>query len=150
MTYWIVVGSEENMRIAEARGFDIFGFKSTRRSEVSKMRPGDKLIFYLTKIMKFGGLAEVTSDYFEDHAKVFRSEKKPGEDYPFRVKVKPVIVLTPEQYPDVKEIAPAMDYTKKWPAEHWRLAFQGNLHEIPESDYKRIESLMRQAAGVRR
>ena len=40
MTYWIVVGSEENMRIAEARGFDIFGFKSTRRSEVSSMRPG--------------------------------------------------------------------------------------------------------------
>lgn len=32
MTYWIVVGSEENMRIAESRGFDIFGFKSTRRS----------------------------------------------------------------------------------------------------------------------
>ncbi len=149
MTYWIVVGSEENMRIAEARGFDIFGFKSTRRSEVSKMKPGDKLIFYLTKIMKFGGLAEVTSDYFEDHAKVFRSEKKPGEDYPFRVKVRPVIVLAPEQYLDVKEIAPAMAYTQKWPAEHWRLAFQGNLHEIPAEDYERIASLMRQSAAAR-
>ena len=157
MTYWIVVGSEENMRIAEARGFDIFGFKSTRRSEVSKMRPGDRLIFYLTNIMKFGGLAEVTSDYFEDHAKVFRSDKKPvlsgvegpGEDYPFRVKVKPEIVLSPDQYLDVKEIAPGMEYTKKRPAQHWRLAFQGNLHEIPEEDYRRIESLMRQAAGVR-
>jgi len=94
------------------------------------MRPGDKLIFYLTKIMKFGGLAEVTSDYFEDHTRVFKSEKKPvlsaaegpGEDYPFRVNVKPEIVLTPEQYLDVKEIAPRMEYTKKWPAEHWRLA----------------------------
>lgn len=157
MTYWIVVGSEENMRIAEARGFDIFGFKSTRRSEASKMRPGDKLIFYLTKIMKFGGLAEVTSDYFEDHAKVFKSKEKPvlsgaegpGEDYPFRVNVKPVVILRPEHYLDVREIAPAMEYTKKWPAEHWRLAFQGNLHEIPEADYKRIESLMRRAAAVR-
>jgi len=79
MTYWIVVGSEENMRIAESRGFDVFGFKSTRRGEVSTMRPGDKLIFYLTKIMKFGGMAEVTSEYFEDHSKVFKSEKKPGE-----------------------------------------------------------------------
>ena len=114
-TYWIVVGSEENMRIAEARGFDIFGFKSTRRREVAGMQPGDKLIFYLTKIMKFGGLAEVTSDYFEDHTKVFKSEKKPQEDYPFRVHVKPEIVLTPEQYLDVKEIAPRMEYTKKWP-----------------------------------
>jgi predicted RNA-binding protein len=147
-SYWIVVGSEENMRIAEARGFDIFGFKSTRRREVSGMQPGDKLIFYLTKIMKFGGLAEVTSDYFEDHEKVFRSEKKPNEDYPFRVKARPLIVLTPDQYLDVKEIGPTLDYPKKWPAEHWRLAFQGNLHEIPESDYKRIERLMRAAVGV--
>src|SRR5712692_5252346 len=98
MMYWIVVGSEENMRIAEARGFDIFGFKSTRRSEVSRMRPGDKLIFYLTKIMKFGGLAEITSDYFEDRTKVFKSGKKPGEHYPWRVKVKPEIVLSPDQY----------------------------------------------------
>ncbi len=147
--YWIVVGSEDNMRIAEARGFDIFGFKSTRRSEVSGMRPGDKLVFYLTKIMKFGGIAEVTSDYFEDHTKVFRSEKKPGEDYPFRVKVKPIMILAPEQYLDVREIAPRLAYTKKWPAEHWRLAFQGNLHQVPQSDYELIASLMRQAVGVR-
>src|SRR5438874_235214 len=94
----IVVGSEENMRIAESRGFDVFGFKSTRRSEVSRMKPGDRLIFYLTKIMKFGGLAEVRSDYFEDHSKVFKSESKPGEDYPFRVKAKPITILSPEQY----------------------------------------------------
>jgi predicted RNA-binding protein len=147
------------MRIAEARGFDIFGFKSTRRSEVSTMRPGDKLIFYLTKIMKFGGLAEVTSEYFEDHSKVFKSEKpvlsargkravegKPGEDYPFRVRAKPEIILSPEQYLDVREIAPTLAFTQRW-GDNWRLALQGNLHEIPEEDYERIASLMRQSCG---
>jgi predicted RNA-binding protein len=149
MPYWIVVGSEENMRIAEARGFDIFGFKSTRRGEVSKMKPGDRLVFYLTKIMKFGGVAEVTSDYFEDHSRVFKSEKKPQEDYPFRVKTKPVVILQPDQYVDVRAVAPSLEYTKKWPAEHWRLAFQGNLHEIPEGDYRRLQGLIRDAAGVR-
>jgi len=148
MTYWIVVGSEENMRIAESRGFDIFGFKSTRRSEVSTMRAGDKLIFYLTKIMKFGGLAEVTSDYFEDHTKVFKSEKKPGEDYPFRVKVKPVVILSPDQYLDVKEIAPGLAFTQRWGA-NWRLAFQGNLHEIPEEDCEKLAEMMREAAGAK-
>src|SRR4030067_640393 len=91
---------------AEGGGPASFGFKSTRRREVSGMQPGDKLIFYLTKIMKFGGLAEVTSDYFEDHTKVFKSEKKPQEDHPFPVNVTPEIVLTPEQYLGVKEIAP--------------------------------------------
>src|SRR3989304_2232916 len=91
------------------------GSASPRRREVAGRQPDDKLIFSLTKIMKFGGLAEVTSDYFEDHTKVFKSEKKPQEDYPFRVNVKPEIVLTPEQYLDVKAIAPRMGNTKKWP-----------------------------------
>ena len=148
MTYWIVVGSEENMRIAESRGFDIFGFKSTRRNEVATMKPGDKLIFYLTKIMKFGGIAEVTSDYFENHSKVFKSEKKPGEDYPFRVKAKAEVILQPDQYLDVRQIAPGLAFTKRW-GDNWRLAFQGNLHEIPKEDYEQIAGLMREAAGVR-
>jgi predicted RNA-binding protein len=145
MAYWIVVGSEENMRIAEARGWDIFGFKSTRRGEAFRIRPGDYLVFYLTKIMKFGGIAEVTSETYEDHERVFISTKKPKEDYPFRVRIKPIIALAPDQYLDVKEIGPTLEFTRKWPPEHWRLAFQGNLHEIPESDYARIEALMRSA-----
>ncbi len=131
MTYWIVVGSEENMRIAESRGFDVFGFKSTRRGEVSTMRPGDKLIFYLTK-----------------NSKVFKSEKKPGEDYPFRVKAKPEIILQADQYLDVREIAPGLAFTQRW-GDNWRLAFQGNLHQIPEEDYERILGLIREAAGAR-
>jgi predicted RNA-binding protein len=149
MTYWIAVGSEENMRAAEARGFDMFGFKSTRRKEVAVMKPGDKLIFYLTKIMKLGGLAEITSEYYEDHEKVFKSDKKPKEDYPWRVKIKPEIILTPDQYLDVRELGPQMEYTRKWPPEHWRLAFQGNLHQIPESDYKMLVGLMKEAAKVK-
>ena len=149
MTHWIVVGSEENMRIAEERGWDMFGFKSTRRAEVSGMKPGDRIIFYLTKIMKFGGIAEVTSDYYEDHEKVFRSEKKPKEDYPWRVKIKKITALTPDQYLDVREIGPTMEYVKKWPAEHWRLAFQGNLRQIPEADFKMIAGLMAEATKVK-
>ena len=136
------------MRIAEGRGFDLFGFKSTRRREVARMQPGDKLICYLTKIMKFGGLAAITSEYFEDHTKLFKSEKKPQEDYPFRVNVKPEIVLSPDQYLDVKQIAPRMQYPKKWPPEHWRLAFQGNLHRIPQEDYDLIVSEMKAAANA--
>ncbi|MFQ6019363.1 MAG: EVE domain-containing protein [Dehalococcoidia bacterium] len=152
--YWIVVGSEENLRIARSRGFDMFGFKSSRRREASQMRPGDKLIFYLTGIMKFGGVATVTSEQFEDHTRVFKSEKparpgKPSEDYPFRVRVQPDTILEREQYLDVKEIAPRLEYPKKWPPEHWRLAFQGNLHRIPESDYRLIVREMEQAPAAK-
>ena len=143
--YWVVVGGPDNFEIARRRGFDMFGFKGTRRREASQMRPGDKLVFYLTGVMKFGGTAAVTSEMYEDHEKVFGSTKKPGEDYPFRVKTQPDIILEPDAYLDVREFGPAMQYTKKWPPEHWRLAFQGNLHLIPEEDY---EMLVREMRGV--
>ena len=39
----------------------MFGFKSSRRRETATMKPGDKLIFYLIGVMKFGGIAEITS-----------------------------------------------------------------------------------------
>ena len=146
--HWIVVGGEENFKIAEERGFDMFGFKSTRRKESAGMQPGDTLIFYLTGIMKFGGVATVKSEMFEDHTRVFGSKKKPEEDYPFRVKTEADILLEPDDYLDVKGLAPAMQYTKKWAPEYWRLAFQGNLHRIPREDYDMLVGEMRTVTKV--
>ena len=57
-----------------------------------------------------------------------------------------VVLLDEPAYLDVREIGPRLAYTKKWPPEHWRLAFQGNLHQIPEEDYKLILSEMREPA----
>ena len=149
MTYWIVVGSPENFRIAIDRGLDLFGFKSTRRRETSDMQPGDKLIFYLTGIKKFGGIAKVTSDAYEDHTPIFRSEKKPDEDYPFRVKTTGEIILDEEQWLDVPDYVPLLELTKKGQMKSWSLAFQGNLHKISESDYKLLEKEMRARAKTK-
>lgn len=137
MANWIVVGSAENMEIARERGFDMFGFKSTRGRMAADMRPGDKLIFYLVGVMKFGGIVKVTSEVFEDHTPVFKSEKKPGEDYPFRVKTSPSVTLDEDQWLDVKDYAPRLEMTRSR-SEHWRLAFQGNLHKISDEDFDLI------------
>jgi predicted RNA-binding protein len=135
MSNWIVVGSHENMEIARERGFDMFGFKSSRRRESATMEPGDRLIFYLIGIMKFGGMVEVTGQAYEDHSPVFKTEKKPNEDYPWRIATKPVTVLDESQFLDVKEYADKLDLTRAR-GEYWRLAFQGNLHKISDADYK--------------
>jgi predicted RNA-binding protein len=145
MAYWIVVGSPENFEIARSRGFDLFGFKSTRRRESADMRPGDKLVFYLTGVMKFGGIATVTSEVYEDHAPIFKSEKKPGEDYPYRVKTEPDRLHDKDQWLDVKDFATRLEMTRRR-GEHWRLAFQGNLHKISEEDYEAISSEVDAAA----
>ena len=147
MANWIVVGSPENFEIARERGFDMFGFKSSRRRESATMQPGDKLIFYLTGIMKFGGIADITSDVYEDRTPVFRSEKKAAEDYPFRVNTKPDRILDRDKWLDVKSYADKLEMTRAR-GEYWRLAFQGNLHRISDGDYKTISSDVDAAAKL--
>jgi predicted RNA-binding protein len=101
------------------------------------MKPGDKLIFYLSGVMKFGGIANVESEVYEDHTPVFKSEKKPGEDYPYRVRTSPDVLLDRDRWLDAKEYATRLEMTRRR-SEHWRLAFQGNLHKISEADYRMI------------
>ncbi len=143
MTYWIVVGSPDNFQTAIDRGFDLFGFKSTRRRASSEMEPGDKLVFYLTGIKMFGGIATVTSDSFEDHTKIFKSEKKPEEDYPYRVKTKADIILKEDDMLYVPDYVPMLEFTKKGETKSWAMHFQGNLHKISEADYKLLEKDMK-------
>jgi predicted RNA-binding protein len=142
-TYWIVVGLPDNFQIAAKRGFDMFGFKSTRRRESGEMRPGDKLVFYLTGVKKFAGIATVSSEAYEEHTKVFKSEKKPGEDFPFRVKTKVDIALDEDRWLNVPDFVPLLEMTRKGAMKSWGMAFQGNLHKISTADYKVIESAMR-------
>src|SRR2546426_171019 len=60
---------------------------------------------------------------------------KPGEDYPWRVKIVPDLVLDEESWVPSESVGPGLVYVQKWPPEHWKLAFQGNLHHIPDEDF---------------
>jgi predicted RNA-binding protein len=111
------------------------------------MQPGDKLIFYLTGIMKFGGIADITSEVYEDRTPVFKSEKKASEDYPFRVKTRPDRILDRDQWLNVKDYADKLEITRAR-GEYWRLAFQGNLHKISETDYETLSSDVDAAAKL--
>lgn len=140
-TYWMLVSSEENFERSRARGFDIAGMKSRHRKKAERVQPGDKLVFYLTKVQAFGGCAEVTSIFFESDEPVWEGGKK-QEIYPFRFEVRPEVACEPGDFLAVEPIRGKLKYLKKWPEEHWRLAFQGNVHSLPEEDYETIRSLI--------
>jgi hypothetical protein len=149
-TYWIVVGSPDNfMRTAE-QGFTAQGFKSRHRKKAERMKPGDKIVYYLTGRKAFGGVATITTPYFESHERIWESSdpKKAAEDYPFRVEIAPEIVLPVEDAIPAEPIARHMTYVAKWPAANWTLAFQGNLHEIGEDDYRLIHDAIASAVPL--
>ncbi len=146
--HWIVVSSVDNWQRTVDRGFTIQGLKSRHRKKAEQMRPGDKIVYYVTGIKAFAGVATITSDYFEDNESIWISgnAKKAGEEYPFRVRIEPDLSLAKDDFVPAEGIARKMTYASKWPAEHWTLAFQGNVHLIPEEDYALIREAI-EAAG---
>ncbi len=106
------------------------------------MKAGDRLLFYVTGRMAFTATCTLTSGLFEDHAQVWRSVRR-EEDYPWRVRIRPEVVLDEQEWLPAKELAYRLEYVRKWPPEHWTLAFQGHLHQLPQRDFKLIEDEMR-------
>jgi len=148
--YWIVVGSPENFARTAERGFTVQGLKSRHRKKAERMKPGDKIIYYLTGRKAFAGIVTIESPYFESHEPIWKSgdPKKDGEDYPFRVTIAPDVILAIDVAIPAEPIARQMVYVAKWPAANWTLAFQGNVHEINEDDYRVIRDTIEEAALV--
>ncbi len=148
--YWIIVGSPDNFATTREHGFTVQGMKSRHRKKAEQMKPGDKLIYYITGVKAFGGIATVTSDYFEDHEIIWRStnKKRQDEDYPWRVNIEPDVILDDGEYLLAEPVARGMTYVQKWPAENWTLAFQGNVHRIDEVDYNLVREAIIEAAAT--
>ncbi len=146
MTSWMGVTSPDNFERTRERGFDMQGFKTRQRKKVmEQMTPGDRLVYYITGIQAFSATARITSEGFEGHEVIWRS--KPGEDYPWRVKVEADLVLPDDEWVPSHAIAPGLTYVQKWPAEHWKLAFQGNLHKLPDGDFDALRDALARASG---
>ncbi len=141
MNYWMLVSSPENFEISRKMNFSLAGMKSRHRKKAVDVRVGDKVIFYLTRIGSFGATAEVKGEFYEDDSLIWVSDK-PNEFYPFRFMIEPEIVVNEKSFVKAEELKDQMEYIKKWPKEHWKLAFQGNVHRLPESDYLLIKSVL--------
>jgi hypothetical protein len=144
-THWMIVTSPENFATTKRLRFTMQGVKSRHRRKAERMRPGDRLTWFLTGVQAFAGAATIASTFWEDHAPVWVS-KKADEDYPFRFKIRKEIVLDEDHWVPARSLLPKLRFVKKWPAEHWRLAFQGNVHELIPEDFRTIERAISKAA----
>ena len=146
---WILTGGLENFEIYRERNFDVVGFKERRVRQAEKFGPGDEIIFYVTGVQAFGGIARVTSEMYEDRTPIWpQGKKKYPEAYPWRVDAEPLLVLAEEDFLPAESLLGEMEHLGKWPAEHWHLAFQGQLRTISEADAALLAERMRAAAGT--
>lgn len=147
-SYWIVVGSPDNFEKTRELGFTVQGMKSRHRRKAERMAKGDRLLWYVTGDQAFAGSATIRGEYFEDHEPIWSSGKKKDEDYPWRVPISLDVALPREEWVDAEGPARRMAHVAKWPAEHWRLAFQGNVHEISQDDFEIVHGALMARKGT--
>lgn len=144
-TFWMVVVDEENLEITRERGFEVLGIDSHNRRKSVRISPEDRLLFYVQDRKGFAATATAVSEHYEDTTRIWKHHEK-NERFPNRVNMTADHVLSPEDYIDAREIAPTLEYVKKWPTEHWPLAFFGMLHIVPQRDFNLLEEEIRKAS----
>lgn len=139
--FWMIVSNAENFRRTQDLGFTVQGLKLQQRRKLQRVGPGDRVLFYVSGIRRFTATATVTSSYFQEETAIWDHEG--GASWPYRIQIKPEIALEDAQYIDANMLAPRLEYVKRWPPENWYMAFQGNLHLLPKSDFLLIEEEMK-------
>ncbi len=142
----MLTGSLENFRATREHGFRVIGAKERRRAMAEQIEPGDRIVFYVTVVQAFGGSVRVTSEMYEDRSKVWPGKPGKADPYPWRFATEPEVVLDEDDFVPAVELAGQLEHVAKWPAEHWHLAFQGQLRAVGEADANLLERRIRAAA----
>jgi len=144
---WILTGSLENFRAGRERGFPVAGMKERRRRLAEQVAPGDLIVFYVTGVQAFGAITRVVGELYEDRTRIWPGKPGKADDYPWRFETEPVVVLDEGDFVRAEELAGELEHTRKWPAEHWRLAFQGQLRTVSDHDAALLERVVREQSA---
>jgi predicted RNA-binding protein len=90
-TYWLDLFTVETWKEFRDHGSEVSGFRESRWATLQKVKPGDYLLCYLTRVSRWVGLLEVTGEPFFDEEPIWSSQA-----YPSRVRVRAVVALPPE------------------------------------------------------
>ena len=145
---WVLTGSLDNFRATREHGFGVIGMKERRRGMAEQIEPGDRIVFYVTGLQAFGGMVRVTGEMYEDRAKIWPGKPQNPDPYPWRFPTEPELVLEEDDFVPAVELAAELEHVRKWPAEHWHLAFQGQLRAVSQADARLLEERLREAAAA--
>lgn len=135
---WILTGSPENFAVTRERGFTLIGLKERRRAQALEIEPGDRIVFYLTKVGRFAASVRIIGELFEDRTPVWPGKPGRADAYPWRFATEPEVVLAEDDFVPAEELKDELEHIRKWPREHWKLAFQGQLRTVSDADARRL------------
>ncbi len=145
---WVLTSSPDNHVATAAHDFAVIGIKERNRARALQMEPGDRIVLYLTKVMRFAAAIRITGELYEDRAKIWPGKPGKADAYPWRFATEPELVLEEPQWLTAESFKDDLEHILKWPSEHWKLAFQGQLRTVSEADAALLMDRMRAAVGA--
>jgi hypothetical protein len=131
---WILTGSPENFEATREHEFAVIGLKERNRNRALEIEPGDRIVFYLTRVMTFAASVRVEGEMYEDRSKIWPGKPGKVDAYPWRFPTSPEIVLDQSDWISAESLVDELEHIGKWPREHWKLAFQGQIRPVSVHD----------------
>ena len=140
MKYYLDLFSPETYEMFSKSDQSISGFRLRQNNAAQKIKPGNKLLCYVTRISRWVGILEVVSKPFKDHKPLFVNSDDP---FVIRFKVKSKIWLPLEKAVPIKEdsIWNTISFTKGHDkaSSVWTGPMRVSLREMSKSDGQFIE-----------
>jgi hypothetical protein len=145
---WILTGSPENLAATRAHGFGVIGLKERRHRQALEIEAGDRIVFYVTRVMAFAASARITGELYEDRTPIWPGRPGKADAYPWRFAAEPEWVLEEPEWIPAQTLVDQLEHIRKWPREHWKLAFQGQLRQVGGADAELLCARLAAAGAV--
>jgi predicted RNA-binding protein len=143
MAYYLNIFSPETYEAFSKSDKSVSGFRASQEHMARKLKPGDKLICYLTKLSRWVGLLEVASKSYQDATPLFYEEEDP---FVIRFKVNAIVWLEKENAIPIKEddVWNSLSFTKDLSktGSQWTGKLRSSLNIIDAKDGNYLESLI--------
>ncbi|MEM3693419.1 MAG: hypothetical protein QXI39_05310 [Candidatus Bathyarchaeia archaeon] len=133
--YWLDLFTPETWEEARERNFKATGFRLSRWPIVSKIKPGDFFVCYLTRLSRFCGILRATSTPYKDEKKAKQIWKR--DLFPCMVDVEPLITFDLLHSIPKDDVVSGLSIAKKWGG-----IVRGSPTRIPYEDGDLIKKIL--------
>lgn len=144
MAYYIDLFSPRTHQAFSDSARDISGFRMRQKGVASALKPGDKLICYVTKLSRWIGVFEVKDGFFIDNTPIFLDGNDP---FVVRFHITPKVWI--EHLENALPIGHSdiwnnLSFTKDLPKKSlaWTAMVRGSLRKLSDADGKFLEEAL--------
>jgi hypothetical protein len=151
MAYFLDLFSPDTYEAFGRSDRTISGFRPRQRNVAQRVKPGDRLVCYMTRLSRWVGVLKVEAGPFNDATPIFYPENDP---FTVRFRVRPITWLPLEKTVPIHEnrVWSSLSFTRDLPPSSiaWTGKVRGSLARLSDSDGEFLESLLAEQANAGR